>query len=84
MLSKASPRHTHMLCFDVKARATYSAMVVESETVFCFFDRQIVVCPKVCITRPVYECRSVRFDAKELSLYTLRGISQVSYLYVRP
>ena len=53
MLSSASSRRTHMLCFDAKARATYSATVVESETVFCFFDSHIVVYLKVCIPRPV-------------------------------
>ena len=46
-LSNDNPRRTHILCFDAKARATYSAKVVESETFFCFFDCHTVVCPKV-------------------------------------
>ena len=45
MLSSDNPRRTHILCFDAKAVATYSATVVESDSVFCFFNRHTVVCP---------------------------------------
>ena len=40
---------TQMLCLAANASATYLATVVESDTVFCFFNRHMTVCPRVWI-----------------------------------